>query len=143
MTKSLLPLLMMFALPQVQAGATQVFGAAMPPGEAQPIAAAIAAASPPDAGPRKFSGRITDVCQAKGCWVMLEDEGYVARVMMKDHSVAVPKDTRGAAVVYGTLTVQTLDEKTAKHLAEDAGGTPPVAAREYRIKAVSVQMLGG
>jgi len=88
MTKSLLPLLLMFALPQVQAGATQVFGGAMPPGEAQPIAAAIAA-SPPDAGPRKFSGRITEVCQAKGCWVMLEDEGYVARVMMKDHSVVV------------------------------------------------------
>ncbi len=143
MTKSLLPLLLMFALPQLQAGATQVLGAAMPPGEAQPIAAAIAAASRRNAIPRKFSGRITEVCQAKGCWVMLEDEGYVARVMMKDHALAVPKDTRGAAVVYGTLTVQTLDDKTAKHLADDAGGTTPVATREHRIEALSLQLLGG
>ncbi len=143
MTRSLLLSLLLLALPQAQASPTRVFGAAMPAGEAQPIAEAVAGAVAADAGARKFSGRITEVCQNKGCWVMLEDEGTVARVMMKDHAFAVPKDTRGAVVVYGTLTVKALDEKTAKHLADDAGGTTPVPAREYRIDALSLQIVGG
>lgn len=122
------------------AGDIKVLGEAMPAGDAQPVSAAIAAGVADETGPRKFSGRITEVCQTKGCWVMLEHEGQVARVMMKDHSFFVPKDARGEAVVYGTLSEKTLDEKMAKHLAEDAGRSEPVALREYRIVALSIAL---
>jgi hypothetical protein len=121
----------------------RVFGEAMPEGEAQAIGTAIAAGIEADAAARKFSGRITEVCQAKGCWVMLEDEGQVARVMMKDHDVGLPRDARGRAVVHGVLSEKVLDEKTARHLAEDAGRSEPVATREFRIVATSVELLGG
>lgn len=120
-----------------------VFGDPMPEGVAQPIGAAIAAGIEADAPARKFSGRVTEVCQAKGCWVMLEDDGRVARVMMKDHDIGLPRDARGPAVVHGVLTEKLLDEKTARHLAEDAGRSEPVATREYRIVATSVELLDG
>jgi hypothetical protein len=122
--------------------AAQVYGAPMPTGEVQPIAAAVAGFDPAATTPRKFSGRITEVCQAKGCWVMLEDGGQAARVMVKDHAFAVPKDARGAAIVCGTLAVKELDEKTARHLAADAGRDAPVPQREYRIVATSVEVQG-
>lgn len=146
MTKSLLLSLLLLALPQAQASPARVFGAAMPAGEAQPIAEAVAGEVVADAGARKFSGRITEVCQNKGCWVMLEDAGQVARVMMKDHSFTVPKDARGAARVYGILSVKELDQKTAAHLAsdagrKDAGRSETVPTREYRIEALSVELL--
>lgn len=146
MTRSLLLSLLLLALPQAQASPTRVFGAAMPAGEAQPIAEAVAGAVSADAGARKFSGRITEVCQNKGCWVMLEDEGTVARVMMKDHAFSVPKDARGAAWVHGTLSVKELDAKSAAHLAADSGRgeaarNESVPTREYRIVALSVELV--
>ena len=146
MKKSALSLLIALALPLsiASAGADRVYGEAMPTGDAQPVAAAIAAGVSEKASePRKFSGRITEVCQAKGCWVMLEDDGQVARVMMKDHSISVPKDARGPAVVYGTLSSKTLDEKMAKHLAEDAGRDAPAPTQEFRITATSVELGEG
>lgn len=139
-------LLLVLLCPMVQASeADKVFGQAMPAGEAAPVALAVAQlqAGAVDEAPRKFSGRITEVCQQKGCWVMLEDDGAVARVMMKDHSFAVPGEARGAAIVFGTLSRKTLDAATAKHLAEDAGEQEPVPADEYRIEALSVQLIEG
>lgn len=122
------------------ADAAQVYGAPMPSGAAQPVAAAVAGFDGAAAAPRKFSGRVTEVCQAKGCWLMLEAGGQAARVMMKDHAFAVPKQTRGEAIVFGTLSAETLDEATALHLADDAGEHAPVPAREFRIVATSVEV---
>jgi hypothetical protein len=120
----------------------RVYGESMPVGAAYGVAAAIDAGVEPSAAPRKFAGRITEVCQAKGCWLMLEEEGRSARVMMKDHAFSVPKDARGTAIVYGILSDKRVDESTAQHLAEDAGrGAAPVL-REYRIEALSVELTG-
>jgi hypothetical protein len=139
----LAPLLVLALFAPLTHAASKVYGEAMPAGEAQAIGAAIEAGIPADADARKFSGRITEVCQAKGCWVMLEDGGQVARVMMKDHDVGLPKDARGRAVVHGVLTEKVLDEKTARHLAEDAGRREPVATREFRIVATSIELQDG
>ena len=121
----------------------KTFGEAMPGGEAMPLAAALADAGEEPGEARKYSGRITEVCQAKGCWVMLEDEGQAVRVMMQDHDVGIPKDVRGPAVVHGTLVVKELDAKMAGHLAQDAGRSEPVATREYRISATSLVLQEG
>jgi hypothetical protein len=139
----LLLLLLLLGLPTAQAATPQVFGAAMPTGDAMPISAAVSQAGDAGGGARKFSGRITEVCQKEGCWIMLEDDGQAARVTMKDHAFTLPKDASGTAVVYGTLTVKELDAASAKHLAEDAGKDEPVALREYRIAATSVELAGG
>lgn len=114
------------------------YGEPMPEGEA--IAIADAAADPAafaTGEPAKFSGRITQVCQKKGCWVVLEQDGASARVMAKDHGFEVPKDASGPAVAYGVLQEEPITEEHARHLVEDDGAAPP-APKELRIVATSI-----
>lgn len=124
------------------AGQAADFGAAFP--EAAPATALAAAIDRGTADgsdhPEVISGRIVEVCQNKGCWVMLEDNGRVARVMMRDHAFSVPFDARGAALIHGTLSRTTLSEATAAHLAEDAGRSEPVQREEWRIDALAVRI---
>lgn len=84
-----------------------------------------------------WSGRITQVCQMQGCWLVLSaSDGRFARVNMHDHAFAVPKDARGEAVVYGTLSQKALSAKEIEHLKKDGAGAP--AASELQIDATSV-----
>lgn len=116
------------------------FGAPMPPGDAVAISSVAAdpAAHVGKAG--KFSGRITQVCQKKGCWVVLEQDGQTARVMAKDHGFAVPKDASGDAVAYGVLQEEPISAEHARHLVEEDGASAP-AAQELRIVATSIELL--
>ena len=91
--------------------------------------------------PRTFSGRVVDVCQKKGCWVMLEDAGQGARVLLGDHDFYVPKDVRGPAEVHGVLVRATLSPAARAHTAEETSTTAPVPDVEYRILADGVQVL--
>lgn len=91
--------------------------------------------------PARFEGRIGKVCQTKGCWMTLTDGDATARVFFGKHDFFLPKDTAGEAIVYGKLEVKTVDEKMAKHLAEDAGQDPAKVSgeqTEWRIVASSV-----
>lgn len=123
-----------------------VYGVAMPDGAAVDIKDALGNATQYTDKPAKFSGRITSVCQTKGCWLVLANGETHARVMFGKHDFYIPKDSTGNAVVYGTLAVKELDEKTAKHLAEDAGKDPTAVTGpevEYRITATSVMLQPG
>ena len=136
MMKTMLGLLTLCATPAAMAAN---YGEPMPAGE--PVAISAVAADPAahaDA-PAKFSGRITQVCQKKGCWVVLEDEGSSARVMAKDHGFEVPKDASGRAVAYGQLQMEPISEEHARHLVEDDGAAPP-AAKELRIVATAISI---
>ncbi len=87
--------------------------------------------------PMAFSGRITEVCQKMGCWVVLTGEnGSLARVTMHDHAFGVPKDSSGSAIVFGTLSEATLSKDDIKEMKNDGAKTP--VASEWRIDAVSV-----
>lgn len=71
-------------------------------------------------------GRVTKVCQKKGCWLILDTGAqpirvHVARTEHGEYAFTVPTDISGAhAIVTGTLKRATLDPDTQKHLAEDA-----------------------
>ena len=135
--RTMLSLMLLCAAPTALAAN---YGEPMPAGE--PVAIAVAAADPAghaDA-PAKFSGRITQVCQKKGCWIVLEDEGSSARVMARDHGFEVPKDASGRAVAYGQLQMEPVSEEHARHLVEDDGAAPP-AGRELRIVATAIEIL--
>lgn len=84
-----------------------------------------------------FSGRITEVCQEMGCWVVLTSvHGKFARVSMHDHAFGVPKDANGPAIVYGTLSKKTLSVEENEHFKKDGAKTSqPI---ELHIDAVSV-----
>lgn len=87
--------------------------------------------------PQAYSGRITQVCQEMGCWIVLTgDDGKFARVAMHDHGFGVPKDSMGEAVVYGTLSKKAISRKGADHLVADGAKAP--AGSELQIDATSV-----
>lgn len=112
----------------------------MPEGEATPIATALKNFDAHAEGRQKFSGRIVEICQNSGCWVVLEDEGSSARVMMHDHKFGIPKDATGTAIVYGQLERKELDAEHREHLASES--KTPVAEVEYRIDAFAVEVEG-
>ena len=90
----------------VFASEPKTYGEVLPEATAVPISIAAADADAYVGKANRFSGRITEVCQKEGCWMMLEDNGEVARVMMHDHAFAVPKDASGRAEVHGVLSVK-------------------------------------
>lgn len=117
--------------------AAEIYGAPMP--EGQPVAAeALLAEAEAHAGQSlKVEGRITEVCQAKGCWVML-DAGNGTGIRVKTaHQFFLPKDAHGTAVVYGEFKAAELSEAQAAHFAED-GNSAAKPGREWQIIATSI-----
>lgn len=78
----------------------QHFGAPMPAGEALPVAQALAQAEALEGQTVKLQGRIIEVCQRTGCWVVLDAGGTPVRVRT-EHVFFVPKDASGQALVHG------------------------------------------
>lgn len=124
------------------AGEPGHYGQPLPAGEAVSIAAAVDAHESYAGKPGRYRGRIAEVCQMEGCWMVLEDNGRSARVMMRDHKFAVPKDAAGMAEVHGVLSRKQLSPEAVKHMQEDAGNGLPVADVEYRIDADGVEISG-
>ncbi|NQZ77610.1 MAG: DUF4920 domain-containing protein [Ekhidna sp.] len=71
----------------------------------------------------KVRGVIEEVCQMKGCWMVLQnDQGANIRVTFKDYGFFVPKDISGREVIVeGVANKEILAEDVAKHYAEDGG----------------------
>ncbi len=90
---------------------------------------------------RKFSGRITEVCKKKGCWMVLSERQSYARVTFENYRFFVPTDSNQAkAIVYGTLNRKKLNREVATHYEKDVGRRPTNHSDkfEYRIVAKSV-----
>ena len=121
-----------------------VYGAVMPAGDATAIGQVLGHVDQYAGTPQKFSGRVTKVCQKKGCWMVLADGEQSARVMFGEDDFFIPIDTSGNAVVYGTLTAKTMSKSMAKHLAKDEGKDPSSVTgdvQEVQITATSVMLL--
>ena len=122
------------------AGAPSSYGKPFADGAAVPVSQAIAAFDAHAGKAGRFSGRITEVCQAKGCWMVLEHAGQTARVMFGNDAFFLPKDASGNAVVHGLLERKQLTPEQVRHLAGDAGKGLAVAPVEYRIVADGVRL---
>lgn len=71
----------------------------------------------------QLRGTITEVCQAKGCWmkVDLEDDREVF-VRFKDYAFFVPTDVAGKTVLLnGVAFVEEMGVEEQRHYAEDKG----------------------
>ena len=132
--RSLALLLLSLAFAPVLAAAE--YGAPMPEGDAMPVTELLAHAEHHAGHSMKFSGRITQVCQAKGCWVMLDAGGTGIRVKT-GHEFFLPKDASGTAVVFGELKPVELSAEQAQHYNEESGGGIE-AGREWQILATSI-----
>jgi hypothetical protein len=114
------------------------------PAEVAPVAIGKALEDPAalGEGPRVFSGRIGQVCQTKGCWMTLTEGDAMVRVMTR-HRYFLPKDAKGDAVVYGTLSRKELDAEQTAHMAKDSGGPAPAEGAtsvEWRIDAAGIRI---
>lgn len=123
----------------VQASTPVRYGAPLPDTAAVPVAQAVAAFDQHAGMPQRYSGRIAQVCQAEGCWMVLEDNGQSARVMFKDHAFLIPKDSIGNAQVVGVLSRKQLSDEQIQHLREDSKGLE-VSPVEYWILAEGVEI---
>lgn len=91
-------------------------------------------------------GRVTDVCQRKGCWTIIRDGNQQVRVRFKDYGFFLPTDCTGReALVEGVVEVKTLSEDMARHYEEEARAGDPGAVRgprrEVLLVASGVQLL--
>ena len=126
--------------------ADQSFGADMPTeGKAITLKAAIAQLDSDTEQLFKIEGQITEVCQVKGCWMILVDGDSYARVKFEDYGFFVPIETSmQRSLVYGVLTEQVLSGAQAEHFAKDAGAQSTLKlkgeVREFSSMARSVQI---
>ncbi len=94
-------------------------------------------------------GTVSEVCQAKGCWMTIAtgtDEEMM--VKFKDYGFFMPKDISGREVVmHGKAFLQLTPVEELQHYAEDAGKTAEEIAmitepkRELHFLAEGVQLL--
>ena len=106
--------------------------------EGQPITLKEAISQIGSAGDQflKIEGQITEVCQAKGCWMILVEGDTYARVTFEDYGFFVPTETSmQRSVIYGQLSERTLSGQEAAHFAQDAGSQSKIEL-EGEIKGV-------
>ena len=71
----------------------------------------------------KVKGTITEVCQAKGCWMTIDlGDDELMRVKFKDYGFFVPKDAAGKTAIFqGVAKNEIIGVDELRHLAKDAG----------------------
>lgn len=95
----------------------------------------------------RLTGTITDVCQKKGCWMVIEDNGLHMRVLMKDHAFAVAKDASGKSCDIEGIIIgkEENPEETEHYASESSPGTvipekSKLGNTVYQFHATGVQL---
>jgi len=102
------------------------FGAGLTLEEATPLSVVAARPNEWSTRPVLLHGRLSEVCQRKGCWTMLQDADQRVRVRFKDYGFFIPKDASGReAYVEGTVKVSVLSEAEARHYAAESPNGDP------------------
>jgi hypothetical protein len=105
-----------------------------------------------DAEPARFfdqtllvEATIEAVCQKKGCWMKVVDEGRVAMVRWESGcggQFAFPRDAAGKRVlIQGSFYPKTTSEADAQHLEEEAGGKIAIPREGYEFNASAIVIL--
>lgn len=99
----------------------------------------------------KVTGKVSEVCQKKGCWMTIVSDDPAApamRVTFKDYAFFMPKNLSGKHVVIdGYAYVETTPVEVLRHYAEDAGKSKEEIAaitqpqREVSFEAAGVLIL--
>lgn len=73
----------------------------------------------------KIKAEVTEVCQAKGCWMKVQLEGgHETIVRFKDYGFFVPRDIAGKQVVLNGLAfLEIMSVEDQRHFAKDGGKT--------------------
>lgn len=94
----------------------------------------------------RVQGRLSDVCQKAGCWMVLaDDEGHSIRVTT-DHAFFIDKDTIGdEADIEGKVERKEVDAGTVEHFKSEASGPDSIIPEEgkthtYELIATTVAL---
>lgn len=128
MSRFLCSLAILAALTLASLAATLNLGAPLAQKKATPIADLLASPAQYVGKAVQVKGRITEVCQKEGCWMMLVDDATSKsiRIKVKDGEIVFPKDSSGRqAIAEGVFTkIERTREQTiaaARHEAEEQG----------------------
>ena len=70
----------------------------------------------------KFAAKVNEVCQSKGCWMLLDIGDHETMVKFKDYSFFMPKNIANKEVIiHGKAFVAEVSIEDQRHYAEDAG----------------------
>ena len=93
-------------------------------------------------------GKVADVCQKAGCWMVITDDNTTMRVLMKDHSFAVDKSGTGSTCrIEGTVVAREIDPEFVAHLESESINVEAMPEKNvegnivYELTATSVSML--
>ena len=122
----------------------QTYGASVDTASARAATEVAADPSALDGATVTVRGRISTVCQKKGCWLALETgTATPIRVLVPrtddGYEFTVPITLTGRATVTGTLQTVELDAATQKHLEQD--GAAPAQAQEVQIAATGIRVV--
>lgn len=84
----------------------------------------------------RVTGRVADVCQSQGCWMVLTPKqatsaDQVIRVTMRDHAFSVDKQGAGRETeLEGILVQKEIDPDTVAHYESEAGDATAVPERQ-------------
>ena len=68
---------------------------------------------------------IDEVCENKGCWIVVEDGGTALRVEFKDYGFFTPWGSEGKKVrLQGLLREKSVSKASAEHMAEEMKNPP-------------------
>ena len=107
------------------------------PGNIETLSVSAAVDRPEDAGRLAIEGRITQVCQKKGCWVVLAQDEAMIRVMARDHGFFLPKDASGRAIAHGRIERRTLSAGQVEHMVEEDGADAGLRENPVEVRLVA------
>ena len=83
----------------------------------------------------KFSANVNEVCQLKGCWMLLDIGGEEAMVKFKDYGFFMPKNiVNKEVIVNGKAFISQISVDEQRHYAEDAGKSDDEIAKIIEVK---------
>ena len=79
----------------------------------------------------QVEGKVTDVCQKAGCWMVITDDERTMRVLMKDHAFSVDKGGTGALCrVEGQIIAKEIDPEEVAHFASESANADQMPEKQ-------------
>lgn len=133
------------ATPEVAAevGDWAVYGDAVADGEVIALATLLDDPAPYEGKTIRVQGRVTDVCQKAGCWMVMADDTRHMRITMKDHAFSVDKQGSGAdCIVEGVVMSKDIDPETVAHFKSESSEGAVIPEEAATDKAWSIVASG-
>jgi len=131
-------------------GSWKIYGSKLTLEEVTPLSEALSKLETSSSGEILVCGEVAEVCQGKGCWMVVVCGDSHVRVEFKDYEFFVPWDSEGKKVkLQGRLEEKKITSAAAKHMVEEMK-FPPVKKEDIEDENVitvfvasAVAMEGG